>query len=160
MKTYPGIPTTNSPQVARDGKSFFEIGEVVAIWFNDPTSIRLFFHSSRQLLERASNSIFFPLGQWANFQFTFDRLSGYDMRVFDAQRRQIAQTRESIYLYDQLPNGQLVPLRNFRGFIKQIMIYNVRLNLPIDQTNGNSEMIKDNSLILYYKFDQQYFNGN
>ena len=38
------------------------------------------------------------------------------------------------------------------------MVYTMRLGLPIDVSNGNYGPIKDNKLIIYYKFDQALFN--
>ena len=79
------------------------------------------------------------------------------MRVFDMQRRQQGRVSENVYLQDQMPTRFFTLVRNFKGYIKQIMLFNSKITLPIGQSNGNLEMIKDNSLLIYYKFDSQYF---
>ena len=48
-------------------------------------------------------------------------------------------------------------MRNFQGYIKQIMLYNTKLSLPVDQTNGNFDVITNSQLLIYYKFDREYF---
>jgi hypothetical protein len=48
-------------------------------------------------------------------------------------------------------------VRNFQGYIKQIMLYNTKLTLPVDQTNGNFDVISNSQLLIYYKFDREYF---
>lgn len=57
-----------------------------------------------------------------------------------------------------MPTRIFTLVRNFKGYIKQIMLYNSKVNLPISQSNGNLEMIRDNSLLIYYKFERQYFS--
>lgn len=76
------------------------------------------------------------------------------MRVYDMARREVSRMKETLYLYDQSPTGTFTILRNFKGYIKQIMLYNKGLTLPIDASNGQFESIRDQSLILYYKFDR------
>ena len=56
-----------------------------------------------------------------------------------------------------MPTRFFTIVRNFKGYIKQIMLYNSKVNLPISQSNGNLEIIRENSLLIYYKFDRQYF---
>ena len=82
------------------------------------------------------------------------------MRVFDMQRRQQSRVSENVYLQDQMPTRFFTLVRNFKGYIKQIMLYNSKISLPIAQSNGNLEMIRDNSLLIYYKFDSQYLQQN
>jgi hypothetical protein len=77
------------------------MGEVFALWFSDPQSIRVFLHAAKNAFESASSrSVYFPLGQWANLQIYIDRVNGYDMRVYDLARREVARASEKIYLYD------------------------------------------------------------
>jgi hypothetical protein len=101
MKTLPGIRTTVNPQIARSDLSFFDLDEVFALWFFDPTSIRIFFHSVKSFNEYGGQvSAYFPLGQWANIQIQIDRLVGYEMRVYDMQRREVARVRENMFIED------------------------------------------------------------
>jgi hypothetical protein len=37
------------------------------------------------------------------------------------------------------------------------MLFNTKLTLPVDLTNGNFDIIKDSSLLIYYKFDKDLF---
>ena len=53
------------------------------------------------------------------------------MRVYDLSGRLISRTTEAKFLYDQSPKGNVNLLNNFRGFMKSIMVYQTRLNLPI-----------------------------
>lgn len=76
------------------------------------------------------------------------------MRVYDFQRRLITTVSESVYLQDQKPTGAFTIVRNFVGYIKQIMVYGSKKSLPIDDSNGNQDIIKENLLVVYYKFDQ------
>jgi hypothetical protein len=59
-----------------------------------------------------------------------------------------------------MPTRFFTLVRNFRGYIKQIMLYNTKVNLPMFSSNANLEIIRDNSLLIYYKFDFQYFQAN
>ncbi len=52
-----------------------------------------------------------------------------------------------------MPTRFFTLVRNFNGYIKQIMLYNSKISLPIGASNGNLEIIRDNSLLIYYKFD-------
>jgi len=67
MRTLPGIRTTVNPQIARSDLSFFDLDEVFALWFFDPTSIRIFLHAVKSFNEYGGKvSVYFPMGQWAN----------------------------------------------------------------------------------------------
>jgi hypothetical protein len=52
-----------------------------------------------------------------------------------------------------MPTRFFTLVRNFNGYIKQIMLYNSKISLPIGASNGNLEIVRDNSLLIYYKFD-------
>ncbi len=39
------------------------------------------------------------------------------------------------------------------------MLFNTKLSLPVDITNGNTGIIRDSSLLIYYKFDKEFFLG-
>lgn len=101
MKTLPGIATTMNAQIARSDLSFFDLDEIFALWFYDPTSIRAFFHSTKSIYEYGGKvSANFPMGVWHNLQISIDRVAGYEMRVFDIARREISRAKESVYLYE------------------------------------------------------------
>jgi hypothetical protein len=52
-----------NPQIARSDLSFFDLDEVFALWFFDPTSIRLFLHAVKNFNEYGGIvSVHFPLG--------------------------------------------------------------------------------------------------
>ena len=59
-----------------------------------------------------------------------------------------------------MPSRFFTLVRNFKGYIKQIMLYNSKISLPMINSNGNQEVIRDNTLLIYYKFDSQYFSAN
>jgi hypothetical protein len=75
--------------------------EVFSLWFTDSQTLRIFFHAARNAYEQTSTKgIFIPLGQWVNLQLSIDRINGYEARVYDLGRREIARVKETLYLYD------------------------------------------------------------
>ena len=39
------------------------------------------------------------------------------------------------------------------------MLFNTKLPLPVDLTNGHMGIIRDSSLLIYYKFDKEFFQA-
>lgn len=77
------------------------------------------------------------------------------MRVYDLQRRLVSRVNDSLNLAAQNPNGAFTLLRNFKGFVKHVMVFNAQLSLPIDLA-----IAKASPLLMYYQFDQQYVNAS
>jgi len=63
-------------------RHFVLLENVFALWFDSPTSFRIYIFASKDYLEESTSSIMFPLHQWINIQMEVDQTRGLTVVVY------------------------------------------------------------------------------
>lgn len=62
---------------------FFVLDECFSLWFDSPTSFRVYAFTFQDMFETTSPSIFVPLNQWYNIQVTVSSDNGISIWTFN-----------------------------------------------------------------------------
>ena len=71
LKNFGQHSFSETPIEGRQQHHMLKINECFAIWYDSPTSFRVYIYAKNDYEEVYSQSVFLPLFEWVNIQLTF-----------------------------------------------------------------------------------------
>ena len=148
---------SETPIEGRTSNHMLKMEECFAIWYDSPTSFRVYIYAKNNYEEVYSPPVFLPLFEWVNIQITFSQQDGIQIMTFNSNGDRL-QTREfKQYLAEQYPHGQLQLFQSFIGVPYQLHIWQQSLSLPIDLDPSDTSIRENEDLIVSYDFTRNYY---
>jgi hypothetical protein len=156
---------TNNPRYGVEKHSFFKLDDSFALWFDSPTSFRVYVYSKSNVDEETSESCFLPLHQWVNIQISINSETGITVMTFNTNGERQQLVTKEVYLAPQIPRPELVLFENFIGNVLELQLgYDGDIQIPyqtavIDEDNEEYEDGLLRAASLNYNFEFSNYNG-
>jgi len=161
VRTGEDIIAEADPWSAKESAHVFKFENVLEMYFESKLSVKFFVNALKNYQGTTTKALTVPMGQWANIQFTIGQYTGYEIRLYDIQRR----LQQRIYepdtnFYEQLPNGKLHFFSYFRGYARDLLLYGTKRTLPVWGQPGAGSISTEANLLAYFNLARSNIAGS
>ena len=71
------------PNEGRENNHLIKVDEAFAIWYDSPTSFRVYVYARKNYDEVYSSTVFLPLFEWVNIQLHISQQDGIKIQTFN-----------------------------------------------------------------------------
>lgn len=83
MKNFGQHSFAKNPLSGREKNHLIKLDEVLAIYYDSPTSFRVYVYAKDNPFETTSDSVFLPLNEWVNIQVSLEQSRGITIMTFN-----------------------------------------------------------------------------